>query len=325
MEWLVFMDQQKTQLNTHIVRRDVEKGIFWSATASCLWGISGNLMQFVSQNEAVSTQWFMSFRTLFAGVLLLLIGFCQVGKHIFDPLKKKNIKRLLLYSIFGIGMNMSTFYICIQSGNAAMATILQYLAPMFIALYAFVFKRQKPLKGDLVAFLVALVGVFLAVTKGNIGQLSIPMISIIFGLLSAVSAGVYYAEPKPLMRDNSPIVILGWGTLITSIFSNLYSPVWTHVPKITVPLILGVTGVIIIGTIIAFSCMLYSLRFASSQVSSIVDAIEPVATFVISIIFFHTSFNWVEILGAILVILSVYILEWFHHRTTKQDAKEIES
>ncbi|XIF19920.1 MAG: DMT family transporter [Acetilactobacillus jinshanensis] len=310
------MNQQKSQ--------DVKKGIFWSATASCLWGVSGNLMQFVSQNEAVSTQWFMSFRTLFAGVLLLIIGFFQVGKHVLDPLKKKNWKRLIIYSIFGIGMNMSTFYICIQSGNAAMATILQYLAPLFIALYTFVFKRQKPLKGDMIAFAVALIGVFLSVTRGNLDQLSIPLFSIIFGLLSAVSAGVYYAEPKPLMKDNSPIVILGWGTLITSIFSNLYSPVWKDVPKLTARLILGVTGVILIGTIIAFSCMLYSLRFASSQVSSIVDAIEPVATFIISIIFFHTSFNWVEIVGFVLVITSVYILEWFHHKTTNQDAKEIE-
>ena len=315
------MDVQKKRL----VRRDVKKGIFWSGTASCLWGISGNLMQFVSQNEAVSTQWFMSFRTLFAGLVLLIIGFFQVGKHIFDPLKKKNWKRLLIYSIFGIGMNMSTFYICIQSGNAAMATILQYLAPLFIALWGFVVERKNPLKGDLIAFGIALVGVILAVTKGNFEQLSIPLFSIIFGLLSAISAGVYYSEPKPLMKNNSPIVILGWGTLITSVFSNLYSPVWTDVPKITPGLILGVTGVILIGTIIAFSCMLYSLRFASSQVSSIVDAIEPVATFVISIIFFRTSFNWVEIVGAVLVILSVYVLQWFHKRTARKDAREIES
>ena len=299
-------------MKQQVVKKDVEKGIFWSATASCLWGVSGNLMQFVSQNESVPTQWFMSFRTLFAGVVLLLIGFCRVGKHIFDPLRKENIVRLLLYSIFGIGMNMSTFYICIQEGNAAMATILQYLAPMFIALYAFVFKRQRPRKGDAIAFAVALIGVFLAVTKGNVHQLSIPLIAIIFGLLSAVSAGVYYAEPKPLMADNSPIVILGWGTLITSLFSNLYSPVWVAVPKITWGLILGVTGVIIIGTIVAFSCMLYSLRFTTGQISSIVDAIEPVATFVISIIAFHTSFNWVEIVGSLLVIASVYILQGFH-------------
>ena len=305
MIWGVLMLHQQ-------VRQDVRKGIFWSAVASCLWGVSGNLMQFVSQNEAVSTQWFISFRTLFAGVVLLIIGYFQVGKHIFDPLRKRNLGRLLIYSIFGIGMNMSTFYIAIQSGNAAMATILQYLAPMFIALYAFVFKRVRPSGGDAIAFAVALIGVLLAVTKGNFHQLSIPLIAIIFGLLSAVSAGVYYAEPKPLMNDNSPIVILGWGTLITSIFSNLYSPVWVEVPKITPGLILGITGVIIIGTIIAFSCMLYSLRFTSGQTSSIVDAIEPVATFVISVLAFHTSFNWVEIVGSLLVIVSVYLLQAFN-------------
>lgn len=314
------MDAQKSKA----VRRDVEKGIFWSATASCLWGVSGNLMQFVSQNEAVSTQWFMSFRTLLAGVLLLLIGFCQVGKHIFDPLKKENLKPLLIYSVFGIGMNMSTFYISIQTGNAAMATILQYLAPLFIALYGFMFEGKHPYKGDVIAFMVALVGVVLAVTKGDFHQLSIPLVAIIFGLLSGVSAGVYYADPKPLMKHNSPIVILGWGTLITSIISNLYSPVWTHVPVITPVLIAGVTGVILIGTIIAFSCMLYSLRFASSQVSSIVDAIEPVATFVISIFAFHLSFNWVEIVGSVLVILSVYLLQDFHKKNSQADAKEVE-
>lgn len=301
------------------------KGIAWSATASVLWGVSGNLMQFVSQNETVPTIWFMPVRTFFAGIILLLIGFCQVRKHIFDLFKNRySIIRLLIYSILGIGMNMSTFYICIQTGNAAMATILQYLAPLFIVLFSFLFKGQKPLSDDALVFGVALIGVFLAVTKGDFHQLSIPWISIIFGLLSAISAGIYYSVPQPFMKHNSPFVVLGWGTLISSVFFNLYHPLW-RVPSSVhlnhLSLYLGIGGIILIGTVFAFSAMLYSLKFASSEISSIVDAVEPVATFVISIFAFRLPINPVEVMGSILVLFSVYLLQRFHKKNAVQDAK----
>ena len=304
----------------HTTTENVMKGIFWSAMASTLWGFSGVIMQFVAQNEAVPTQWFISVRTLFAGILLLAIGSIHVGKHVFDVWKsKESIIRLFIYAIFGLAVNMSTFYVSIQEGNAATATILQYLAPIFIVLYGLVFMKKKPLKADVISFLLALVGVFLIITNGHIGELSVPFTAVIFGLLSAVSAAVYYSVPKPLSKENSPFVVLGWGTLIAGIGFNAYHPFWTDAPKITPGIVLGIGGVILVGTIFAFSAVLYSLKFAPSEVSSIVDAVEPVVTIILSMIVFHLIPTPIEALGAIIIIVSIYFLQRPHQKRDKDD------
>ncbi|KRM69905.1 transport protein [Apilactobacillus ozensis DSM 23829 = JCM 17196] len=298
----------------------VMRGIFWSGLAAALWGVSGTIMQFVAKNEAVPTNWFISVRTLFAGVLLLGIGYIHVGKRIFDVFKnKESIIRLFIYAIFGLAVNMSTFYVSIQTGNAASATILQYLAPIFIVLYGLIFLRKKPMLVDVISFLIALVGVFLAITKGNFHSLSIPMISIVFGLLSAISAAIYYSVPKKLMEENSPFVVLGWGTLIAGFGFNLYHPFWVGAPKLNTGIVLGIGGVILIGTIFAFSAVLYSLKFAPSEVSSIVDAVEPVVTFILSIIFLGLKIDMIEVLGSALIIVAIYILQKSHQKRAKLD------
>ena len=39
------------------------------------------------------------------------------------------------------------------------------------------------------------------------------------------------------------------------------------------------------------------------------DAVQPITTSILSIIFFKMSMNWVEVVGIVLVIIGVYILQ----------------
>jgi drug/metabolite transporter (DMT)-like permease len=39
------------------------------------------------------------------------------------------------------------------------------------------------------------------------------------------------------------------------------------------------------------------------------DALQPIVTAILSVIFFKEWMNWIEILGIVLVILAIYILQ----------------
>lgn len=286
------------------------KGIMWAMLASTLWGISGTVMQFVSQNQAIPADWFLSVRTLSAGIILLTIGFIRQGTKIFNVFKSwAAIGQLVAYATLGLMANMYTFYVSIERGTAAAATILQYLSPLFIVLGTLLFKRELPLRTDLVAFSISLLGVFLAITKGNVHELAIPMDALVWGILAGVTAALYVVLPRNIVADNSPVVILGWGTLIAGILFNLYHPVWVGAPKITPTLVISIGAIVLIGTIFAFGALLHSLQYAPSAVVSIVDAVQPVVTFILSIIFLGLEVSWVEILGSLLVIVAIYILQ----------------
>ena len=291
----------------------VAKGILIAALASVMWGISGTALQFISQNQNIPEGWFLSARTLGAGVILLILSLIIYRKKAFHVFTSwKNIGWLLAYAILGLMANLFTFYKSIQfGGNAAAATILQYLSPLFIVLGTIVFKRQLPYRSDVIAFIIALAGVLLSLTKGNFSQLSITTGSLMWGLASGVTAAFYVVLPRNIVKDpdNSPLVVLGWGTLIAGFFFNLHQPVWIGTPTITPTLVASTLVVIFFGTIIPFGLLLYATHYAPSDVISIMDAIQPIVTSILSVIFFKMFMNWVEILGIFLVIISVYILQ----------------
>lgn len=288
-----------------------KKGMFWSAMASTMWGISGVIMQFVSQNEQIPATWFLSVRTFFAGIILLAFAAIRQKGHIFGVFKSiRSVAWLLAYAVFGLMANLYTFYISVQTGNSSVATILQYLGPFFILLGNLLFKHLKPLRSEVISFGIALVGVFLVITRGNIHSLVVPASAIFWGVLAGVTAACYVVFPRPLVEEgNSPVVILGWGSLISSLFFNIMHPMWVNAPHITPTLVISIGAIVIIGTVLAFSLLIYSTTFAPSSAVSIMDAFQPVVTFVLSLIVFHMSFNIVEAIGAVIVLLAVYVLQ----------------
>ncbi|MCF6514646.1 EamA family transporter [Lactobacillus sp. S2-2] len=308
------MSEKKIKL----MQSNVVKGIGWAALASAFWGISGTVLQYVSQTAAIPAGWYLSARTIIASVILLVIGAIIYPSKFFNVFKdKKSIICILAYGIFGLGLNLLTFYMSIQTGNAAAATILQYLSPLFILLGGLIFMRKRPQKIDIIVFVIALVGVFLAITRGDFSQLSIPMVSLLWGIGSGITAAGYVVIPRPLVKDNPSILVLGWGTFIAGVMFNIHQPVWVGVPNLNVGSVLGILSAVVLGTILPFICLLYSLNFASSEEVSLVDAIQPVMTFILSIIFFHVDINIVEVIGSILVVLAIYILQDYKRKHKK--------
>jgi len=291
---------------------NVMKGIFWAIVASAMWGVSGTVLQFISQGQSIPASWFLSARTSGAGIVLILISLIFYGKETFTIFRSlREVGWLLAYGLLGLGANLMTFYMSVQTGNSAASTILQYLSPLFIVVGSLLFKHDRPLRSDLVAFAVAMIGVFLAITRGDVTRLSIPFDSLMWGIGSGLTAAFYVTLPRPLIKQygHSPITVLGWGTLVAGVAFNLVHPVWVSMPPITTELVGSMSTVIIVGTIVPFALVLYSTRFAPSDVISIVDATQPVVTFILSIIFLSLKVSIAEIVGSALVILAIYLLQ----------------
>lgn len=302
------MNDEKKQL-----KKIHTKGFLLALIASSLWGVSGTVLQFVSKNKALPAEWFIGVRTLTAGIIILLVALISMPKgkksQIFAIFtNKKDILLLVLFSLFGLIGNMYSFFLSIQHGNAASATILQYLSPLFIVLGGIFFFRQKPTRVDIISFVLALLGILLLITKGNFSHLSIPTDSLIWGIISGITAALYIVIPKQLISKYSPLVVTGWGFMLSGILFNIYHPFWINPPKLDLSGALGVGTVILIGTVAAFLIMVMSLQYTTSTIVSITDAVQPFITFILSIFFLGASFSIPELIGSAIVIFSIYIL-----------------
>lgn len=291
-------------------QNQVTKGIVWAACASISWGISGTVLQLISQNLSIPASWMLSTRLSVTGIILLGYSLIRYGKRIFDVFKtRQSTMSVITYAIFGLGLNLLTFYLSIQTGNASMATILQYLSPLFIVLGGIVLRHQWPLRSDIIAFVLALIGVVFCITRGRFDHLDIPLVSLLWGIGSGITAALYVVLPRRAAADNPPEVVLGWGTFIAGIVFNLYHPFWINTPTISPVLTASVATVILFGTILPFTMLLHATRFAPSDVISIMDALQPITTTILSVIFFAAKMNVWEIVGIVIVLLAVYILQ----------------
>jgi len=293
-----------------LAKKTLDRGFWLAFCASALWGISGTVLQVVAKNLNIPAMWFIATRTTVAGIILLVVGLFVLPKSEFFAVFKnwKDLLTLLSFAVFGLLANMFTFFHAIKTGNSSTATILQYLSPLFIMIGAIIFTKKKTSRVDVISFVLAMIGVALMITRGDIGHLSIPLISVIWGIGSGITAALYITIPQTLIAKYHGILITGWGMLIAGIISNFFNPIWVNPPKMSMASILGVGTVILLGTVMAFLLMVMSTKYTTAAIISITDAVQPFTTLVLSIIFLKYSVNIPEIIGAVIVVLAIYVL-----------------
>lgn len=293
-----------------MTKRTLRKGFLLAFLASVTWGISGAVQQIVAKDASIPAMWFVGTRTLVAGVILLVVAlFILPRKEFFSIFKSwKDTLTLVAFSIFGLFANMYTFFYAIQTGNSSTATILQYLSPLFIMVGAIVFSHKRVLRIDIISFALALIGVVLLITRGDVSHLSIPFSSVLWGVGSGVTAALYIVIPQRLIAKHNGLLVTGWGMLIAGVFSNFFTPIWINPPHLTTKSLIGVITVILLSNVVAFLLMVFSTKYTTAATISITDAVQPFTTLVLSVIFLSYNVNIPEIIGAVIVVFAIYIL-----------------
>jgi len=156
---------------------------------------------------------------------------------------------------------------------------------------------------------MTILGVVFIATKGNFSNLSVSMEALVFGLVSAIMIAFYSTYPKKLLKKYGSITVVCWGMIVGSIISNIIHPIWKIEGNVNAKSIIQVIIVVILGTSIAYLIYIASLNYISSSLAGILTAFEPVLAAILSVIIFGLKFSSVEIVGFVLVFVSIFILE----------------
>lgn len=148
-------------------------GLVLVITGATFWGVGGTVSQKLFQQYAIDVNWLVTIRLLIAGFLLLVVqGFRKDYSQILGVWKnKKTAVQLVIFGLFGMLAVQYTYMASINHGNAAVATLLQYLAPVMIIIYLLIRKQSVLTRQDLLTVTLALVGCFFLLTNGSIAQL----------------------------------------------------------------------------------------------------------------------------------------------------------
>jgi drug/metabolite transporter (DMT)-like permease len=285
------------------------KGIILVLTAAIFWGVSGTVAQYLFHQQGFSTSWLVVTRLLVAGLGLLLYSQVVGKQNIWSVWKSK--KDLLLLVVFGVvGMLgvQYTYFAAIEHGNAATATVLQYLAPVLIAIYFCFQSRLLPVKKEIIAIVFALGGTFLLVTKGNIQMLTITGPAFAWGILSAFALAFYTLFPGKLLSKWGTILTVGWGMMIGGLGLSFLHPPWNFEGQWSPSSFLAILFVVIFGTLLAFLCYMESLKYINASEASLLACVEPLSAAFLSVAWLHVSFSVFEWIGALGIIATIFIL-----------------
>ena len=208
-------------------QKNIFKGTIYSLLSGLIWGICGILGEYFFTHYQVSSGWITSMRLLIAGSSVLILAFYKLKFHLFDIWrKKKNYLSFLAYAILGIFSVQFFFYLCVEYSNATTATILQFISPIFILVYDWIIHKKKASRNAILYVLIAMVGVFLMTTKGDLSTLSITPLAIVTGLLSALGVMFNVILPQKFAKEYGFVPTVGWGMIVAGTFSNFLYPVY---------------------------------------------------------------------------------------------------
>ncbi|ARV47236.1 transporter [Bacillus subtilis] len=286
-------------------------GLFYVITGATCWGIGGTVAKKLFQDDQVDVNWLVTIRLLTAGVLLLMLQLFRKNRSqvIVIWKNKASAGQLLIFGLFGMLAVQYTYMASIQHGNAAVATLLQYLSPVIVIIYSVLRKRTALTKQDIITVLLALAGCFFLLTNGSISQLSVPEIAVVWGVLSGFAAAFYTLYAVGLLNKFDSLVVVGWAMIIGGFALSFIHPPWQmDFKSLTAQAYVYILFVTIFGTMIAFWFYIKSLQSLSPKETSLLGSLEPLSAVVTTVVWLKEPFGFFQWVGAFCIIGITLIL-----------------
>lgn len=272
-----------------------------------MWGATGPMMEWLLATSDMSISFMLTVRLLIAGFFILLFLKLK-GKDIYRPLRHKVwLRQMVIFGVFGMLGVQFTFVGAIDASNAVIATLFQFLAPIYIILFVSVRQRVLPPATQVIGMIVTMVGLYFLLTNGTLSGFALSAGAIAWGLAVGFTFTFYTLYPARLMNEWGVLLSVGWGMLIGGGVLFFASMTKLQAGIATLGdwrIVLVLSLAILIGTV-AFLLFLGSMKYISPVETSLLSSFEPLTAMIISVIWFGSVLGKWQVAGAIIMLIGV--------------------
>lgn len=241
--------------NINKVNISHKKAVVFLIITALLWSAGGLLIKLVNWNPVAIA----GGRSLIAAIVMLTV--------IRKP-RMKFSKYMVLGAITYAG-TVILFVISNKLTSAANAILLQYTAPIYIALFGTFILKEKTKLLDWITIIIVLMGMFLFfIEKLSAGNM--------LGNILAILSGICFAFLAIFMRkqkDESPIESVFWGNVLTALIGIPFMVI-NGLPDTR-----SLFGILLLGAVqLGFPYILYSvaMKYVTALEGVLVPILEPV-------------------------------------------------
>lgn len=298
-------------------------GYFMAAFGGMCWAFSGACGQYLFMNRGLNADWLVSVRLTVAGILLALYSLARWrGKAVVMFRSAREVGALVVFGLFGMALCQYAFFRSIELSNAATATTLQYTGPAIVLVWLALREKRMPSKQELLAVLCAIVGVYLLATHGDPTQLALSGKAFVWCMIGACAFAVYSVQPRALIERYDTVPVTGFGMLIGGIALGAIFQPWHIVGQWDAVTVCGLIVIVLFGTICAFCCYLEGVRRIGAAKGSIIAAVEPVTSAILSVFWLGVPLQGMDYAGIAFIVAAMILLAGKDKKPTPEPEAE---
>jgi drug/metabolite transporter (DMT)-like permease len=228
----------------------------------------------------------------------------------------REVPFLAVFGVVGVALTQFLYYVAIGRLPVGIALVFEMTAPVFIALYVWLVRREQVRSRLWVALLLSLSGlVFVAEVWQGGGSLD--PLGVAAGLAAALCLATYYlmGERGTVTRD--PVGLTCWSFVAAGLFWSVAAPWWefdagvlaervpVSVGSLELPRWVLVAWIVVLGAMVPFWLSIAALRHLSPTTAGLVATVEPVLASVVAWLWVEQVLSGWQVLGGFVVLVGI--------------------
>ena len=289
-------------------------------TAATLFAVNGTVSKVVLDSVGLSTLELTQVRSTgaFLGFALFLLvlrpGTFRVGA--------RELGYLVLFGVTGVAFVQWLYFVAIHRLPIGIALLIQYLAPLLVALWARYVFREPVRRRIWLALLLALGGLSLIVEAWG-GGIALDGLGVAAALAAAGAYALYILMAEHAVARRDPISVACYGFLFAALFWFLVQPLWDfplgrldastsllgNLSGISLPAWLLLLFVVVGGTMASFGLVVSALRHVPATRVGIIAMLEPVVAAVVAWAWLGESLGPEQLAGGFVVLAGIVLAQ----------------
>jgi drug/metabolite transporter (DMT)-like permease len=292
-------------------------GYAFTLGAAALFGINGTVSTLALQAGIPATR-LTALRC--TGAAIGLVAVLAVASPRRLRVSRRELPFLAAFGVVGVALTQFLYYVAIGRLPVGIALVFEMTAPVFIALYVWLVRREKVRSRLWLALLLSLSGlVFVAQVWQGGGSLD--PLGVAAALTAALCLAAYYlmGERGTVTRD--PVALTCWSFVAAAVFWAVAAPWWRFDPAVlgervpvalgglTLPLWVLVAWIVVLGAIAPFWLSIAALPHLSPTTAGLVATIEPVFASIVAWLWVEQVLTGWQVAGGVVVLTGIALAQ----------------
>lgn len=252
------------------------------------------------------------------GTAIALVAIVLIrGERLHLPRGWREWATVLAFGVVGLALVQYFYFVAIDRLPVGLALLLEYTAPVLVALFAWAVYREKMRRRVWLGIACALGG--LALVAEVRSGMSLDPVGVLAGLGASVSLATYFLVGEHSVSTEPPLHVLTEAAIVAAVFWNLIAPV-TRLSDtdLTTPVSLGGNlsayelplwflfgWLVVVGTVVPYLAYLMALKHLSATEVTLLGMLEPIGATVLGWLWFDEILSVLQVVGVAAMLVGI--------------------